>query len=98
MIGGMIIDKKKTPVLGENSPLHHFVNCKCHADCPTTGQASAMRSLSYGTALLHPLVGGVKGMDVISYSFSSCHHPAIATGNFLWKWGMDKIDYENWGI
>jgi hypothetical protein len=26
--------------------------------------------------------------------FGSCHQPAVATGNFLLKRGMDKIDYE----
>jgi hypothetical protein len=61
MVGGIIIGKKKPQDLEKTLPSATL----CIANVTHTAQASAMRSLSYGTALLHPWVGGVKGMEVI---------------------------------
>jgi hypothetical protein len=65
MIGGIITGNKKLKYLEKTLPHRHFMYRKCHIDCPKTAQASAMKSLSYGTALLRPWVGEVKGMDII---------------------------------
>jgi hypothetical protein len=44
-----------------------------------------------------PLLENLKWTDANLRIFDSSHHCAVTTRNFLWKWGMDDIDYKKKG-